>query len=128
IAGRRWVIVSQQPLDEAYAPISSLRMQIAAAAVVVALLGLAVIIALGRISSKMSRLNRELRERNHELTQLAHIIQSSNDAILSTTPDGVITSSNPGAERVYGYSAAEAVGRPVKMLCPSDLIEGQETL
>jgi PAS domain S-box-containing protein len=50
--------------------------------------------------------------------RLAAIIESSDDAILSKDVDGVITSWNPGAERIYGYSAKEAIGRPVSMLIP----------
>jgi PAS domain S-box-containing protein len=52
------------------------------------------------------------------LAWLAAIVEASNDAILSTTPDGIITSWNPAAARLYGYSAEEAIGRPVAMLAP----------
>jgi two-component system cell cycle sensor histidine kinase/response regulator CckA len=48
--------------------------------------------------------------------QLASIIQSSHDAVISKTLDLKITSWNPGAERLYGYTAAEATGRHVEML------------
>lgn len=128
VAGRTWVTISQQPVEEAYAPISHLRWQIAIAAVIAALLGVATVVGLGKISQRFRRLSCELSARNHELTQLSHIIQSSNDAILSTTTAGIITSWNPGAERVYGYSAAEALGKPVKMLCPSELLDSQDGL
>ncbi len=55
-----------------------------------------------------------------EMLQLAAIVASSDDAILSVTLDGVISSWNAGAERTYGYSAAEAVGRPSAMLLPEN--------
>ena len=50
--------------------------------------------------------------------QLASIIQSSPDAVIGRTLDQVITSWNPGAERLYGYTAAEAIGRHFEMLIP----------
>jgi two-component system, cell cycle sensor histidine kinase and response regulator CckA len=52
--------------------------------------------------------------------RLAAIVEASDDAIVSTTLDAVITSWNAGAERLYGYRAAEAVGRPVSLLVPPD--------
>ena len=51
---------------------------------------------------------------------LAAIVESSNDAIMSKTLDGTITSWNSGAERVYGYSAGEAIGQSVSILIPAD--------
>lgn len=50
---------------------------------------------------------------------LAAIVESSDDAIISKSFDGYITSWNAGAERLYGYSAEEAIGKPVAMLCTS---------
>jgi PAS domain S-box-containing protein len=52
---------------------------------------------------------------------LAAIIESSDDAIVSKTLDGVITSWNAAAERLYGYTAAEAVGQSVLMIIPHEL-------
>ena len=51
---------------------------------------------------------------------LAAIVESSDDAIISATPEGTILSWNAGAERMFGYTAAEAVGQPVAILIPSD--------
>jgi PAS domain S-box-containing protein len=51
---------------------------------------------------------------------LASIVDSSSDAILSKDAGGRITTWNPGAEAIYGYSAAEAIGMPVSVLIPSD--------
>jgi PAS domain S-box-containing protein len=51
---------------------------------------------------------------------LAAIVRSASDAILSKTLDGTITSWNAGAERLYGYTAAEAVGQHVSLLVPDD--------
>ena len=52
--------------------------------------------------------------------RLVAIVESADDAIIGKDLNGVITDWNSGAERLFGYSAAEAVGRPVSMLIPSD--------
>ena len=62
-------------------------------------------------------------ERKRDEAALAHvasIVEFSDDAILSKTLEGVVTSWNAGAERLYGYSAAEAVGRPISIIIPPD--------
>jgi PAS domain S-box-containing protein len=55
--------------------------------------------------------------------RLAAIVEGAEDAIYSRTPDGTITSWNRGAERLYGYSAEEAIGRSFLTLVPEDLSE-----
>lgn len=52
---------------------------------------------------------------------LAAIVESSDDAIIGKTLDGIITTWNAGAERIFGYSAAEAVGKPIAILIPREL-------
>jgi diguanylate cyclase (GGDEF)-like protein/PAS domain S-box-containing protein len=60
----------------------------------------------------------ERRRSQRAASDLAAIVQSSDDAIVSLSPEGVIESWNPGAERLYGHTAAEAVGRPITIVEP----------
>lgn len=62
----------------------------------------------------------ERMDAERERWRLAAIVDCSQDAIVSQDLDGRITSWNSGAERVYGYSAEEAVGRPMTLLVPEE--------
>jgi len=53
--------------------------------------------------------------------RLASIVESSEDAIISKNLDAVITSWNAGAQRIFGYTEAEAVGQPIAILVPLEL-------
>ena len=63
-----------------------------------------------------------------EKARLAAIVESSDDAIVSTTLSGVIQSWNAAAERIFGFTAAEAIGQPVAMLMPPDLREEEHAI
>ncbi len=58
--------------------------------------------------------------------QLAAIVTNSEDAIISFTVDGIVTSWNRGAEMLYGYTALEIVGRPLAVLVPVDRMSEEE--
>jgi PAS domain S-box-containing protein len=62
-------------------------------------------------------------------TLLASIVQSSDDAIISGSLDGILLTWNQGAERVYGYAASEVIGKSAAILVPPDRLENfQEVL
>ena len=68
------------------------------------------------------------REGEERLRWLASIVESSDDAIISKTLDTIITSWNKGAERMFGYTAEEAVGKPVTILIPPDRQHEERTI
>jgi PAS domain S-box-containing protein len=70
--------------------------------------------------AERERMEASIRRLHEELAEKAAIVNNSNDAIFSKTLDGIITSWNPGAERIYGYTADEIIGRHVSILAPDD--------
>jgi PAS domain S-box-containing protein len=71
----------------------------------------------------MTAFLRDITERKREdrvREQLASIVESSNDVIISSSLDGTILSWNPAAERLYGYTLEEAVGQSIMMLAPPE--------
>lgn len=84
---------------------------------------LGALLALGVLVFVFLLLSREITARKRaeqEQSQLAAIVESTDDAITGKTLDGIIVSWNPGAERLYGYSALEAKGSPISILVPPD--------
>jgi PAS domain S-box-containing protein len=63
----------------------------------------------------------DLAELERVRTRLAAIVDSSEDGIISKTLDGIVTSWNKGAERLFGYTAQEMIGQPIARLIPPDL-------
>lgn len=75
------------------------------------------------LQREMDALKRRVAELERaELAQfyLAALVASADDAIISKTMDGIVTSWNQGAEHVFGYTAEEMIGRPVSILIPPD--------
>ena len=59
---------------------------------------------------------------------LSAIIESADDAVISKTLDGIITSWNFGAQRIFGYTAEEVIGKPVTILIPADHADEEPTI
>jgi PAS domain S-box-containing protein len=68
----------------------------------------------------------ELRSRFEAQSLLATIVSSSGDAIISKTLDGTILTWNAGAERIFGYSAAEAIGQSITLIIPPDRLAEEQ--
>jgi len=96
--------------------------------------GTAVLSVIRDISDR-KRIEEELRHANEELerrkarelrdsqNRMALIMDSSQDAIIGKNLDGIITQWNKGAEQIYGYNAAEVIGRSIQLLAPKDRAE-----
>ena len=82
------------------------------------------------------RLNEDVRAERRRESERAHlseerfsaIVESSDDAIFGKGLDGVITSWNAGAQRLYGYLPDEAIGRPATILIPPDRLDEEATI
>lgn len=95
--------------------------------------------ALDEVSAKTAALEREVEEHRRTIAARDHhaererlfsaAVESSNDAIITLSLDGAITGWNSAAERLYGYTAAEAAGKNITILVPADrLSEVQDSL
>ena len=86
--------------------------------------------ALGEVvgASKVARNISDRLKVEEKKSMLSAIVESSDDAIISKNLDGIIMSWNPGAEAVFGYSEAEAVGQHVTMLIPKERLQEEEVI
>jgi PAS domain S-box-containing protein len=69
---------------------------------------------------RLQELVDELRQADERSAKLAAIVESSDDAIIGKSLDGVVTSWNRGAEQIFGFSETEIVGQPILKLIPED--------
>jgi PAS domain S-box-containing protein len=69
-----------------------------------------------------------LRESEQRLRWIGSVVDSSDDAIISTNLDSIITSWNRGAERLFGYTAEEAIGQPVTIIIPEDRLDEEREI
>lgn len=76
----------------------------------------------------LSALRWETEQREGADRLLAQIVQSSEDAIISVALDGTITSWNAAAERIYGFTPSEAIGRHISMILPPDRLTEDEVI
>jgi PAS domain S-box-containing protein len=78
--------------------------------------------------TERKRIEAALFEHEQSLSWLASIVESSEDAIVSKNLDGLITSWNKGAQRIFGYAADEAVGQPITIVIPIDRQDEERTI
>jgi PAS domain S-box-containing protein len=81
-----------------------------------------------RARAHVSVLNADLERRVKQLERLAAVIDSSDDAIIAKDLNGKINAWNHGAEKVFGYSASEAVGKSMLMLLPPERVDEESDI
>jgi len=86
------------------------------------------VIEVNRDVTERKQIEAELRKAEQQLHFLGTIVQSSDDAIVSKNLDGIITSWNKGAERVFGYTAEEAIGQPITIVIPQNRHDEERTI
>src|ERR1700760_4821573 len=68
------------------------------------------------------------RKTEEEALRLSSMVQSANDAIIGKTTEGIVLTWNPGAERLYGYSAAEMIGQDMTVILPPDRVDEESKI
>jgi PAS domain S-box-containing protein len=86
------------------------------------------VIEVNRDITKKKQIELALRETEERLRWIASIVEFSDDAIVSKNLDGIITSWNKGAERVFGYTAQETIGQPITIIIPKDRLDEERTI
>jgi PAS domain S-box-containing protein len=78
--------------------------------------------------TERKQIEAQLRDSELQLRFLGSIVEFSDDAIVSKNLDGAITSWNRGAERIFGYTAEEAIGQPITIVIPLDRQDEERTI
>ncbi len=119
VVGRNtWLSVAQQSVAQAYEPLTRVRANIFVAGLLLSVLSAVFVVALARSSARIERLNRELDGKNQQLREVASIVGSSNDAIVALTLKGAVKTWNAAAESMYGFAAADMLGKPIFGIVP----------
>jgi PAS domain S-box-containing protein len=106
----------ERPIDDSAAPIKDEGGQVSGCVLIF------------RDVTERRRLEKDEAGRLLAARQLATIVESSDDAIVRKSLDGVIQSWNAGAERLFGYTAEQAVGRPIAMVIPAERIAEEDEI
>jgi PAS domain S-box-containing protein len=107
---------TERPIDDSAAPIRSKAGDIIGCVLVF------------RDISERRRLEKENASRLRAARLLAAIVESSDDAIVSKSLDGIIQTWNAGAERLFGFTAGQAVGSPISLIIPADRTAEEERI
>jgi len=102
------------PIDDSAAPISDEHGHVSGCVLIF------------RDVSAQRRLERDKGDRLHTARLLAAIVDSSDDAIISKSLDGIIQSWNAGAQRLFGYTAGQAIGRHISLVIPRERIAEED--
>jgi PAS domain S-box-containing protein len=116
-----WLIIAKVDAEEVSGVIRYRASLVLAAIFVMMLLAAIAVYQTVRRREAAARLHAQ-----EERARLAAIVESADDAIVSSDLDRIIESWNPAAERLFGYTAAEAVGRHLRMVMPPDMDEDIE--
>ncbi|HVU22675.1 MAG TPA: PAS domain S-box protein [Opitutus sp.] len=79
-------------------------------------------------AQSLNRLHAALEQRNLAAARLAAIVESSQDAVVGKSLDGIVTSWNRGAEQILGFAAGEMIGRPIKRIVPAELFDEEDRI
>ena len=81
-----------------------------------------------QLAKERSKAIAAIRESEQRMRWFGAIVESSDDAIVSKSLDGIITSWNSGAARIFGYTAEEAIGQPITIVIPEDRLSEERDI